>query len=74
MPTIKQTLTPIKLRAKVAAELYGVGLSTIWRYVRKGLITRTKVSHGVTVFDKAELDAFFSGRGTPPAAQASAQA
>jgi len=47
------------LRAKQAAKLYGVGLSTMWSYAKQGLITPVKITDRVTIFRKTELDKFF---------------
>ncbi len=52
---------PRKQRPKQAAENYGVGLSTIWLYIKQGKLTTTKVSDKVTVLDTNELELFFNG-------------
>ncbi len=54
-----QELKQEVLRAKQAAKLYGVGLSSIWKYAKDGLITPLHVTPRVTVFKKSELDKFF---------------
>ena len=46
------------MRAKQAAKYLGVGLSTIWLYVKQGKITSIKLSERVTIFKKEELDRF----------------
>ena len=51
--------TPQKLRAKDVAEVYRIGLSTVWYYAKQGFITPSKVSERVTVFDVEELNKFF---------------
>jgi predicted DNA-binding transcriptional regulator AlpA len=48
-----------KLRAKDVARVYGIGLSTVWHYVKQGLLSPIKISERVTVFDIKELDKFF---------------
>jgi len=48
-----------KLRAKDVAEVYSIGLSTVWYYAKHGLITPNKVSERVTLFDVEELNKFF---------------
>lgn len=47
------------LRAKEVASCYGIGLSTVWHYVKLGLIKSNKVSEKVTLFNVKELDEFF---------------
>lgn len=44
-----------KYRAKGLAIYLGVGLSTIWRWVKQGKIKSYKLSGGVTVFDIDEV-------------------
>jgi len=56
--------TPQRLRAKHISNLYGVAISTVWNYAKQGLITPIKVTSGVTVFDRDEIEAFFSGEAT----------
>ena len=41
--------TPAVLRPKQAAQYLGIGLSTFWLYVNKGMIKTTKLSERVTV-------------------------
>ena len=48
-------------RAKEAAKYLGVGLSTIWHYVKQGKIKAYKLSDRVTIFKKEDLDAFING-------------
>jgi len=48
-------------RAKEAAKYLGVGLSTIWHYVKQGKIKAYKLSERVTIFKKEDLDAFING-------------
>jgi len=52
---------PRKQRPKQAALNYGVGLSTLWLYIKQGKLQATKVSEKVTVLDTEELEAFFNG-------------
>lgn len=49
-----------RLRAKEIVKMYGVGLSTVWLYAKQNKLTKIKVSDRVTVFDKNEVDRFFS--------------
>ncbi len=55
--TMKPSSTelPKKLRAKLIAEKFGVGLSTVWLYAKEGKLTPIKVSSRVTVFDTNEV-------------------
>ena len=46
------------MRAKEAAKYLSVGLSTVWDYRKRGLITAYKLSDKVTVFKREELEAF----------------
>lgn len=48
------------MRAKEASKYLGVGLSTIWLYVKQGKIRAFKISDRVTIFKKEELDAFIN--------------
>lgn len=47
------------LRAKEVSSFYGIGKSTVWHYVKQGLINSYKVSEKVTLFKVEELDKFF---------------
>ena len=50
------------MRAKQLAEHLGIGLSTVWLYVKQGKITPKKISDRVTVFDVVEVEkALFGG-------------
>ncbi len=44
------------MRAKQLAEHLGIGLSTVWLYVKQGKITPKKISDRVTVFEVAEVE------------------
>jgi len=46
------------VRVKEAALFLGVGVSTVWAYRKRGLITAYKLSDKVTVFKLEELEAF----------------
>ncbi len=54
-------ITHKRLRAKQVAQMYGVGLSTVWRFSKERKITPIKVSPRITVFDAKEIDTFFNG-------------
>jgi len=47
-------------RAKDAHKYLGVGLSTLWLYVKQGKIKAYKISDRVTIFKKEELDALIN--------------
>lgn len=57
-------LTPqqpsINLRPSEASHYLGVGLSTLWYYVKQGKIKSIKLSPRVTIFKKEELDNFIA--------------
>ncbi|MGE4456221.1 MAG: helix-turn-helix transcriptional regulator [Arcobacteraceae bacterium] len=42
-------------RAKEVAHLLGIGLSTVWLYVKNGKLNPIKISTRVTVFDIDEI-------------------
>jgi len=48
------------MRAKSAHKYIGVGLSTLWLYVKQRKIKAYKLSDRVTIFKKEELDAFIN--------------
>ena len=48
------------MRAKEASKYLGVGLSTIWLYVKQGKINTVKLSDRVTIFKRKDLDNFIN--------------
>ena len=48
-------------RPKEVAEYLGIGLSTVWLYIKQGKLKKTKLSDRVTVITKDELDRFIEG-------------
>jgi len=50
------------MRAKEAHKYLGVGLSTLWLFVKQNKIRAIKLSERVTIFKKSDLDAFISSR------------
>jgi len=48
-------------RPKEVAEYLGIGLSTVWLYIKQGKLKKTKLSDRVTVITKDELDKFIEG-------------
>ena len=51
-----------RMRAKQIALENSIGESTVWRYVQLGLLTPIKITKGMTVFNRQEVEAFFSGK------------
>lgn len=49
-------------RPKQAAQNYGIGLSTLWSYIKQGKLKAIKISEKVTVIDTEELELFFRGK------------
>ena len=56
-----ETQLPRKQRPRQAAKNYGVGISTMWRYIAEGKLHTTKPSPRVTLLDTKELEQFFNG-------------
>lgn len=46
-------------RAKEISKIYGIGLSTVWKYVKDERLTPIKVSSRITLFDVNEVDSLF---------------
>ncbi len=58
----EQYKTARYMRAKQLALHLGIGLSTVWLYVKQGKITPKKASDRVTLFEVAEVEkALFGG-------------
>ena len=51
-----------RMRAKQVAQENSIGESTVWRYAQLGLLTPIRITKGMTVFDRQEVEAFFSGK------------
>ena len=51
-----------RMRAKQIALENSIGESTVWRYVQQGLLTPIRLTKGMTVFNRDEVEAFFSGK------------
>jgi excisionase family DNA binding protein len=45
-------------RPKEAAQYLGVGIATIWRYIKDGKLTAHKISDRVTIIHRLELEKF----------------
>jgi len=50
------------LRPAQVVNEYPISISSIWRYAKLGLLHPQKVTGGVTIFLRSELEAFFSGK------------
>lgn len=46
----------------VAQYMGGIGVSTVWLYVKQGKLHPIKLSKGVTVFAKSEIDVYIESR------------
>ncbi len=53
-------MTKKHLRANEVAIYMGIGVSTVWLYVRQGKLTAKKISSRVTVFDIDEINQFIN--------------
>jgi len=51
-------------RPKQVAQNYGIGLSTVWKWIKQGKLKATKIGDKVTVLDTEELELFFKGKAT----------
>ncbi len=49
------------MRDKQVALEFPISRPTVWRWAREGKLTAIKVSSGVTVFLRSELEALFNG-------------
>lgn len=52
----EQYKTAKYMRAKQLSMHLGIGLSTVWAYVKQGKITANKISERVTLFDVVEVE------------------
>ena len=48
----------VNMRVRAAAKYMACGVSTVWYWAKKGLITPVKLSDRVTIFRKDDLDRF----------------
>ena len=48
------------MKAKEAHKYLGIGLSTLWSFVKQEKIKAYKLSDRVTIFKRAELEAFIN--------------
>lgn len=49
------------MRIKQVVETYPVSKATVWRFVKQGRINAYKITDGITIFKRSELEAFFNG-------------
>lgn len=49
------------MRIKQVVETYPVSKATVWRFVKQGKLNAHKISDGITIFKRSELEAFFNG-------------
>jgi predicted DNA-binding transcriptional regulator AlpA len=56
-----QPTPPQRIRAKQIALENSIGESTVWNYAKQGLLTPIKITKGMTVFNRDEVEAFFNG-------------
>ncbi|MCX6074506.1 MAG: helix-turn-helix domain-containing protein [Campylobacterales bacterium] len=58
------------LRSKEASQYLKIGKSTLWLFTKQGKIKSIKLSERVTVWNKADIDAFIASRSTEGAVNA----
>ena len=56
---MQQVTLPRRMRASQVARENSVHVNTVWNYARRGELTPIKVSRGVTVFDRDEVERLF---------------
>lgn len=54
-----ENIQPRMLRAKGIAQMFDVGITTVWEYAKKGYLTPNRITPGLTLFDVGEAKAFF---------------
>lgn len=57
-----QTAPQQKMRVKHIVREFPVSSASVWLYAKQGKLTPIKVTDGITVFDRKEVEAFFSGK------------
>ncbi len=57
---MSENLQKEHFRAKEAATYLGIGLSTVWLFVKQGKLHPVKLTDRVTIFKKSDLDRFVS--------------
>ena len=49
------------MRIKQVVETYPISKASVWRFVKQGKFNAYKLTDGITVFKRSELEAFFCG-------------
>ena len=49
------------MRASQVAKEFPISQASLWRYAKLGILNPIKVTKGLTVFKRSEIEAFFSG-------------
>ncbi len=62
MSNLENRMQIENMRAKEVAKYLGIGLSTVWLYSKQKLLKPINLSPRVTVFKKADIDAFIASR------------
>lgn len=61
----------VYFRVKDVAEMLSISKSAVWHYVSKGLLNKPiKLSHRVSVWTRADIDAFVASRSAAAAVNA----
>lgn len=56
-----QTTPQQKMRVKHIVNEFPTSPASIWLYAKQGKLTPIKITDGVTVFDRKQVEAFFNG-------------
>ncbi len=57
MDYLRQTM-----RVKQIASEFGVAPSTVWNYSKNGILTPIKITKGITIFERREVEALFCSK------------
>jgi predicted site-specific integrase-resolvase len=60
--TMTQPTLPQRMKPKQIALEFGIGLSSVWNYAKLGYLHPIRVTAGCTVFNRQEVEDFFSGK------------
>lgn len=50
-----------KMRVKHIVKEFPISPASVWLYAKQGKLNAIKITKGVTVFDRAEVESFFNG-------------
>lgn len=50
------------MRIRQVVETYPISKATVWRFAKQGKFNSYKLTDGITVFKRSELEAFFGGK------------